>query len=76
MSKKTLEFHWGKHHRAYVDNLNKQITGTHLEGKTLDEVVKYGYNNGNPTAYFNNAGQVCLNSMIIADCATDVTKLL
>ena len=58
MSKKTLEFHWGKHHQAYVNNLNKQIAGTHLEGKTLDEVVKYGYNNGNPTAYFNNAGQV------------------
>lgn len=27
MSKQTLEFHWGKHHRAYVDNLNKQIAG-------------------------------------------------
>lgn len=25
MSKQTLEFHWGKHHRAYVDNLNKQV---------------------------------------------------
>nr|QDM54629.1 superoxide dismutase [Pteris vittata] len=57
MSKQTLEFHWGKHHRAYVDNLNKQIKDTELEGKELEELVKYGYNNGNPTAYFNNAGQ-------------------
>ena len=58
MSKKTLEFHWGKHHQAYVTNLNKQIAGTELEGKSLDEIMKLGYNNGNPTAYFNNAGQV------------------
>jgi Fe-Mn family superoxide dismutase len=58
MSRKTLEFHWGKHHQAYVTNLNKQIAGTELEGKSLDELTKLGYNNGNPTAYFNNAGQV------------------
>nr|ADR01298.1 iron-superoxide dismutase [Ceratopteris thalictroides] len=57
MSKQTLEFHWGKHHRTYVDNLNKQIKGTELEGMQLDELLKHGYNNGNPTAYFNNAGQ-------------------
>lgn len=58
MSRRTLEHHWGKHHRAYVDNLNKQIYGSELEGKTLDEIIKIGYNNGNPTPYFNNAGQV------------------
>ncbi|KAI5075602.1 hypothetical protein GOP47_0009678 [Adiantum capillus-veneris] len=58
MSKRTLEFHWGKHHRAYVNNLNKQIAGTDLEGMQLDELCKLGYNNGNTTAYFNNAGQV------------------
>ncbi|MCO5600738.1 hypothetical protein L7F22_054853 [Adiantum nelumboides] len=58
MSKRTLEFHWGKHHRAYVDNLNKQIAGTELQGLQLDELCKRGYNDGNTTAYFNNAGQV------------------
>jgi Fe-Mn family superoxide dismutase len=58
MSRKTLEFHWGKHHRAYVDNLNKQIAGSNLEEKSLDELVKLGYNNGNLAPYFNNAGQV------------------
>lgn len=57
MSRRALEFHWGKHHRAYVDNLNKQIAGTELEGKDLEELVKLGYNNGSPAAYFNNAGQ-------------------
>ncbi len=58
MSKQTLEFHWGKHHRAYIDNLNKQIDGTDLERKNLEELVKFSYNNENPQACFNNAGQV------------------
>ena len=34
----TLEFHWGKHHRTYIDNLNKQVAGKPLENKTLEEV--------------------------------------
>jgi Fe-Mn family superoxide dismutase len=58
MSKQTLEFHWGKHHRAYIDNLNKQIDGTDLQRKNLEELVKFSYNNWNPQACFNNAGQV------------------
>jgi superoxide dismutase, Fe-Mn family len=33
-----MNYHWGKHHRAYVDNMNKQIAGTDLEKKTLEEV--------------------------------------
>jgi hypothetical protein len=49
----------GKHHRAYVDNMNKQIAGTDLEGKSLEEVVLSSWNNGNPTPVFNNAAQVC-----------------
>ena len=58
MSKNTLEFHWGKHHRAYVDNMNKQIAGTDLEGKSLEEIVLASWNKGSPTPVFNNAAQV------------------
>ncbi|GBG00492.1 superoxide dismutase, partial [Raphidocelis subcapitata] len=58
MSKSTLEFHYGKHHRAYVDNMNKQIAGTPLEGKSLEEVVLSSWNKGAPTPVFNNAAQV------------------
>ncbi|KAL2611436.1 hypothetical protein R1flu_023128 [Riccia fluitans] len=58
MSKNTLEFHWGKHHRAYVNNLNAQIENSDLERSSLEEIVKSSYNNGNPTAQFNNAGQI------------------
>jgi Fe-Mn family superoxide dismutase len=58
MSKRTLEYHWGKHHRSYVENLNKQIEGADAERHNLSELVLQGYNNGNPLPYFNNAGQV------------------
>ncbi|XP_028791178.1 superoxide dismutase [Fe], chloroplastic [Neltuma alba] len=58
MSERTLEFHWGKHHRAYVDNLNKQISGTDLEGKSLEDVIVVSYNEGDTLPTFNNAAQV------------------
>jgi len=58
MSKQTLEFHYGKHHRAYVDNMNKAIAGSEMENKTLEEVVISSWNSGNPTPVFNNAAQV------------------
>ncbi|XP_021905560.1 superoxide dismutase [Fe], chloroplastic isoform X1 [Carica papaya] len=57
MSQETLEYHWGKHHRAYVENLNKQIAGTELNGMSLEEIVIVSYNNGDMLPAFNNAAQ-------------------
>ncbi|CAI9091941.1 OLC1v1027066C3 [Oldenlandia corymbosa var. corymbosa] len=57
MSRETLEYHWGKHHRAYVDNLNKQIAGTELDEMTLEDVILSTYNKGNLLPPFNNAAQ-------------------
>lgn len=57
ISKDTLDIHWGKHHRTYVDNLNKQVAGTDLENKSLEEVVIASWNNGSPQPSFNNAAQ-------------------
>nr|AWW05927.1 iron superoxide dismutase [Kandelia obovata]AWW05930.1 iron superoxide dismutase [Kandelia obovata] len=57
MSKETLEFHWGKHHRTYVDNLNKQINGTELDRLTLEDVIVATYNKGDTLPAFNNAAQ-------------------
>ncbi len=37
----TMQIHHGKHHQAYVDNLNKAIAGTEHEGKTIEELVKH-----------------------------------
>ena len=53
ISKETLSFHHGKHLKAYVDNLNKMLPGSGLEGLTLAEVVCKAEG-----GLFNNAGQV------------------
>lgn len=41
IDKQTMEIHHGKHHRAYVDNLNKAIAGTEYENKSLEEILKH-----------------------------------
>ncbi|EKE01783.1 MAG: Superoxide dismutase [uncultured bacterium] len=53
ISEETIDFHYGKHHQAYVDNLNKLIVGTEFENKTLPDIVKTSAG-----AIFNNAAQV------------------
>ena len=53
ISAETLEFHYGKHHQTYVDNLNKQIAGTEFADKSLEEIVK-----SSSGGMFNNAAQV------------------
>lgn len=66
MSQETLKYHWGKHHRAYVDNLNKQIAGTELDGMTLESVILVSYNGGDFLPTFNNAAQVCkCNALVL-----------
>jgi superoxide dismutase, Fe-Mn family len=55
MSRETLEYHHDKHHKAYVDNGNKLLQGSGLEGKSLEEVVKGSF--GKNAGLFNNAGQ-------------------
>ncbi len=37
---KTMEIHYGKHHNGYTNNLNNAISGTELEGKTIEEILK------------------------------------
>lgn len=58
VSEKTLDFHHGKHHQAYVDNLNKLITGTELENLSLMEIIKKTSTNPEQKSIFNNAAQV------------------
>ena len=50
---RTMEIHHGKHHNAYVTNLNNAIAGTDLEGKSLEELMKVA---GSNTAVRNNGG--------------------
>jgi Superoxide dismutase len=58
ISANTLEFHYGKHHKTYVDNLNKLIAGTDLAKKTLEEIIKIAAKDTAKTGIFNNAAQV------------------
>ncbi len=53
ISRQTIEFHYGKHHQAYVNNLNALIPGTHFENMELEEIIRKS-----DGAIFNNAAQV------------------
>ena len=53
ISKETLDYHYGKHHQAYVTNLNNLIKGTPHENASLEEIVKTSSG-----GIFNNAAQV------------------
>ncbi|MGH8746305.1 MAG: superoxide dismutase, partial [Burkholderiales bacterium] len=53
ISKVTLEFHYGKHHQAYVTNLNNLIKGSEFENAALEEIVKKASG-----GVFNNAAQI------------------
>jgi Fe-Mn family superoxide dismutase len=57
ISANTLSFHYGKHHKTYVDNLNKLVTGTEFSDMPLEQIVKASADETNHTAIFNNAAQ-------------------
>jgi Fe-Mn family superoxide dismutase len=57
-SANTIGFHHGKHHKAYVDNLNKLVTGTDLEDKTLEELIMLSAADATKVGVFNNAAQI------------------
>ncbi len=58
ISAQTLSFHYGKHHKGYVDKLNELTASTDLAGKALEEVVKMASADSAKTPIFNAAAQV------------------
>ncbi|MBC1260608.1 superoxide dismutase [Synechococcus sp. BSF8S] len=58
ISKTTLEFHHGKHHAAYVANLNKLVEGSDLDSKSLEDVITSVAGDASKAGGFNNAAQV------------------
>ena len=58
ISAETIDFHYGKHHKTYVDNLNKLIAGTALESKSLEEIIMASAGDSSKVGLFNNAAQV------------------
>lgn len=53
ISAETIEYHYGKHHQTYINNLNKLISGTEYEDMTLEGIIK-----NSSGGLFNNAAQV------------------
>src|SRR6188768_1420626 len=58
ISQETIEYHYGKHHAAYVNKLNELIAGKPLAELPLEEVVKKTWKQTNEVPVFNNAAQV------------------
>lgn len=58
ISAHTMKFHFGKHHKAYVDNLNKLTSGTEFAGMPLLKIITETAGKADKAAIFNNASQV------------------
>ena len=57
ISANTIGFHYGKHHKGYIDNLNKLIAGTELADLPLEKIITETAGKVDKTAIFNNAAQ-------------------
>ena len=57
ISAKTISFHYGKHHKTYMDNLNKLIAGTDYSEMSLEEIIEGTAGRPERIAIFNNAAQ-------------------
>jgi len=64
MSRETLEYHYGKHHKAYVDNANKLVAGTEFESMPLEDAVRKSSGK-----VFNNVAQIW-NHTFFWNCLT------
>ncbi len=74
ISEETINFHYGKHHKAYVDKTKELIVGTELEDKTLEEIIiAAAAARPEKQALFNNASQVW-NHAFYWDCLTPADK--
>jgi Fe-Mn family superoxide dismutase len=58
VSAETIEYHYGKHHQAYVNNLNNLLPGSKYENQSLEEIIKASHGQASEAPIFNNAAQV------------------
>jgi Fe-Mn family superoxide dismutase len=58
ISERTMDFHHGRHHQAYVTNLNNLVKDQPFERQSLEEIIKATYKDSSKTGIFNNAAQV------------------
>lgn len=53
-----MQFHYGKHHKAYVDKVNELISGTEFQDTPLEEIIERTFDKPEYQVLYNNAGQV------------------
>jgi Fe-Mn family superoxide dismutase len=70
MSKRTIGYHYGKHLKGYVDNVNRLIVGTPFEGMTLEEVIRQS-----DGTLFNNAAQVANHTLFFDSMTPYMTEI-
>lgn len=58
ISARTISFHHGKHHKAYVDNANNLLKGTALEGQSVDAIIRATFGQADKVGIYNNVAQV------------------
>jgi Fe-Mn family superoxide dismutase len=58
ISAQTIGFHYGKHHKTYVDNLNKLLDGNPLAGESLEAIIRETAGKADKAGMFNNAAQI------------------
>jgi len=58
ISERTMDFHHGRHHQAYVTNLNNLVKGSPAENQSLEDIIKATYKDSSKIGVFNNAAQV------------------
>jgi len=58
ISANTISFHYGKHHKTYVDNLNNLVKGTDYESATLEKIITETAGKADKAPLFNNAAQI------------------
>ena len=58
ISANTMSFHYGKHHKTYVDNLNNLVKGTDYENASLEKIINETAGKADKAGLFNNAAQV------------------
>src|SRR3546814_7303516 len=71
MSAETLDYHYGKHHKAYVDNGNKLIAGTEFENMSIEDIIKKSSGK-----IFNNAAQVWNHSFRSEEHTSELQSLM
>lgn len=80
ISAKTVSFHYGKHHKGYLENLNRLVSGTEFEDRSLMDIITKTTGDADSAAIFNNAAQAWNHAFywnsIVPNGGSDVPAIL